>query len=352
MTCERAKTLKIYESNGDLGSALSYEFLGFFRNRIGNVVCDDDGDRDRIVDELAGVVGGIECDLRQQGNYAITAAFRCAFDFDDQLLARPRGDQLRRRMLFGQLMQNFPTVLTEQLGNEQPELTRVVDRWLWVVHRITTAMVIIMALLINTAMIYTERVRVNLVYRTIANGTPRSSRRLSFFVWSAVVAIMSWPFKQCEHLRTMTLASEPPDPPPEEAHTVGKTALAVERFDRLPGRRRVHMEDFAQVFALYPLGQVQNRSYANIASTLWAETGQETTYEFAKRVVFSVVMGNADMHLKNWSLLYPEGRTPVWSPAYDLVSIVPYLPNDTLGLNFGDSRQKQILGVAMAVQKQ
>jgi len=213
-------------------------------------------------------------------------------------------------------------------------------------------MVIIMALLINTAMIYTERVRVNLVYRTIANGTPRSSRRLSFFVWSAVVAIMSWPFKQCEHLRTMTLASEPPDPPPEEAHTVGKTALAVERFDRLPGRRRVHMEDFAQVFALYPLGQVQNRSYANIASTLWAETGQETTYEFAKRVVFSVVMGNADMHLKNWSLLYPEGRTPVWSPAYDLVSIVPYLPNDTLGLNFGDSRQKQILGVAMAVQKQ
>jgi|HubBroStandDraft_6_1064221.scaffolds.fasta_scaffold283189_3 HipA-like protein len=51
-----------------------------------------------------------------------------------------------------------------------------------------------------------------------------------------------------------------------------------------------------------------------------------------------VVMGNADMHLKNWSLLYPDQRTPVLSPAYDLVSTVPYLPNDTLGLNFGDSR--------------
>jgi len=125
---------------------------------------------------------------------------------------------------------------------------------------------------------------------------------------------------------------------PEEAHKVGKTALAVERFDRLPDRRRVHMEDFAQVFGLYPRDKYGHRSYANIASVLWAEAGQETTYAFVKRVVFSVVMGNADMHLKNWSLLYPDRRKPVLSPAYDLVSTVPYLPNDTLGLNFGDSR--------------
>jgi serine/threonine-protein kinase HipA len=33
-----------------------------------------------------------------------------------------------------------------------------------------------------------------------------------------------------------------------------------------------------------------------------------------------------------------DRRTPVLSPAYDLVSTVPYLPNDALGLNFGDSR--------------
>ncbi len=125
---------------------------------------------------------------------------------------------------------------------------------------------------------------------------------------------------------------------PEEAHTVGKTALAVERFDRLPDRGRVHMEDFAQVFGLYPRDKYAHRSYANVASVLWAETGQETTYEFVKRVVFSVVMGNADMHLKNWTLLYPDRRTPVLSPAYDLVSTVPYLPKDELALSFGGSR--------------
>jgi serine/threonine-protein kinase HipA len=53
--------------------------------------------------------------------------------------------------------------------------------------------------------------------------------------------------------------------------------------------------------------------------------------------MISVVMGNADMHLKNWSLLYPDRRTPVLSLDYDLVSTVPYLPKDTLGLNFGDT---------------
>jgi serine/threonine-protein kinase HipA len=71
---------------------------------------------------------------------------------------------------------------------------------------------------------------------------------------------------------------------------------------------------------------------------LWAETGQEATYEFFRRVVFSVVIGNADMHLKNWSLLYPDRRTPVLSPAYDLVSTLPFIAGDTLGLSFGGSR--------------
>ena len=126
---------------------------------------------------------------------------------------------------------------------------------------------------------------------------------------------------------------------PEEARTVGKVALAVERFDRRADRTRVHMEDFAQVFGLYPNDKYGRKSYANIASVLWAETGQEATYQFVRRVVFSVVTGNADMHLKNWSLLYPDRRTPILSPAYDLVSTLPYLPNDTLGLNFGDSRE-------------
>ena len=53
--------------------------------------------------------------------------------------------------------------------------------------------------------------------------------------------------------------------------------------------------------------------------------------------MFSVLIGNADMHLKNWSLLYPDKRSPVLSPAYDFVATRPYFPKDTLALNFGSS---------------
>jgi serine/threonine-protein kinase HipA len=54
--------------------------------------------------------------------------------------------------------------------------------------------------------------------------------------------------------------------------------------------------------------------------------------------VFNTLIGNADMHLKNWSLLYPDRRTPVLSPSYDFVATLPYIPNDTLALSFGGSR--------------
>jgi serine/threonine-protein kinase HipA len=125
---------------------------------------------------------------------------------------------------------------------------------------------------------------------------------------------------------------------PEQAHTVEGKALAVKRFDRIPNGAPVHMEDFAQVFGQYPNHKYKFHSYANIAAVLWAESGEESTYEFVRRLVFSVLIGNAEMHLKNWSLLYPDRRKPVLSPGYDFVATLPYIPNDTLGLSFGNSR--------------
>lgn len=125
--------------------------------------------------------------------------------------------------------------------------------------------------------------------------------------------------------------------PPDAARMTGR-ALAIERFDRASGGRRIHMEDFAQVFGLFPESKYGHRSYATIASVLWAEAGDASTDEFVRRLVFSVLIGNADMHLKNWSVLYPGGRSPVLSPAYDFVSTLPYIANDSLALTFGGSR--------------
>ena len=125
---------------------------------------------------------------------------------------------------------------------------------------------------------------------------------------------------------------------PEQAHTAEGKALAVKRFDRLPDGKPIHMEDFAQVFGEFPNDKYKHHSYANIAAVLWAEIGDGAVEEFVRRLVFSVLIGNADMHLKYWSLLYPDQRTPALSPGYDFVATLPYIPGDKLGLSFGGSR--------------
>jgi serine/threonine-protein kinase HipA len=44
------------------------------------------------------------------------------------------------------------------------------------------------------------------------------------------------------------------------------------------------------------------------------------------------------MHLKNWSLIYPDQRTPALSPAYDLVSTIAYLDEDQAALKYARTR--------------
>jgi serine/threonine-protein kinase HipA len=114
--------------------------------------------------------------------------------------------------------------------------------------------------------------------------------------------------------------------------------LAVRRFDRRDDGGRIHIEDFAQVFNLYPDDKDRKASYSNIARVLWAEAGEAAAAEFVRRLVFAVLIGNGDAHLKNWSLLYPDGRTPTLAPAYDLVPTVAFLPHQQLALSLGGTR--------------
>ena len=114
---------------------------------------------------------------------------------------------------------------------------------------------------------------------------------------------------------------------PRDTGKMEGKALAVQRFDRTPEGGRIHMEDFAQVFGIYADDKYDKRSYANIAQVLSVETGDDAVMDFTRRLAFSVLIGNADMHLKNWSLLYLDRRKPSLAPAYDYVSTIPYLPD-------------------------
>ena len=119
-------------------------------------------------------------------------------------------------------------------------------------------------------------------------------------------------------------------------------ALAIARFDRRPDGTAIHAEDFAQVFGVYPEEKYRRAGYRNIARVVGAETSDADIREFVRRLTFNTLIGNADMHLKNWSLIYRDRRRAALAPAYDFVSTIAYLPDAEAALNF--SRVKRFDG--------
>lgn len=120
--------------------------------------------------------------------------------------------------------------------------------------------------------------------------------------------------------------------------------FAIRRFDRSSGGR-VHIEDFAQVNDLHPgdkydtMRPISARlNYETLANQILTFCGEADLRQFIRRLIFMVLSGNADAHLKNWSLVYPDGRSPRLSPAYDQVATIAYGgTSDELALPFHSS---------------
>ncbi len=121
---------------------------------------------------------------------------------------------------------------------------------------------------------------------------------------------------------------------PSDIQHMGKYVFAIKRFDRGENNEKIHIEDFAQVFGIYSEKKYEAASFRNIADVIAAEIGEKGINEFIRRFVFNALIGNGDMHLKNWSLIYPDKIEAMLAPAYDFVSTIPYLPNDNLALSF------------------
>ena len=129
------------------------------------------------------------------------------------------------------------------------------------------------------------------------------------------------------------------DLPEDIENLKGSSALAIKRFDRVDDGSRVHIEDFAQVFNVYPKDKYEKASYRNIANVLSMETTDDDIAEFIRRLVFNTLIGNADMHLKNWSLIYRDRQTAALAPAYDFVSTISYLKDEKAGLKYARTKR-------------
>lgn len=129
----------------------------------------------------------------------------------------------------------------------------------------------------------------------------------------------------------------------------GKTALLIERFDRAPNQRRVHVEELAQVLEIstgHHSFKYIRTNFETVASVTSALCGPEAVGEVVHRIVLNVLLGNGDAHAKNWAYRYPDGRNAELAPAYDIVPTVLYIPGDDLGLNLDGSRSFDDVTVA------
>lgn len=126
---------------------------------------------------------------------------------------------------------------------------------------------------------------------------------------------------------------------PLEVATLDGQAYVIERFDRLDDGSAVHIEDFGQIFGIYPRDKYKKANYTNIAAVIGAEANDEDIVEFIRRLTFNVLIGNADMHVKNWSMRYLDRRNATLAPAYDFVSTIAYIPDDFAALNFSRTKR-------------
>ena len=121
-------------------------------------------------------------------------------------------------------------------------------------------------------------------------------------------------------------------------------AYAIKRYDRSHNENEegcVHVEDFAQVFNVYADQEYKATNYDTVGRLIFDlfPNRFEQLAEFVRRLVVNILIGNGDAHLKNWSVIYQDKVTPRLSPAYDLVSTIHYVQNDSLALNLGGGKR-------------
>lgn len=125
---------------------------------------------------------------------------------------------------------------------------------------------------------------------------------------------------------------------------LGELAYLTKRFDR-KGGKKIAVEDFCQLSENLTEHKYRGsiEKIGKLTYQYTANKGFEVQRLF-ELVLFSYLTGNADMHLKNFSLIENNLGEYEFSPAYDLLSTTLAIPDDTeesaLTINGKKSRLK------------
>lgn len=122
----------------------------------------------------------------------------------------------------------------------------------------------------------------------------------------------------------------------------GKLAYITKRIDRTE-KSKIHMEDMCQITERLTEHKYHGscEQIGKAILTYSANPGLDLV-NFYEQVLFSFLTGNADMHLKNFSLINNPESGYVLTPAYDMVSTALVMPEDKeeLGLTLNGKKKK------------
>jgi len=122
----------------------------------------------------------------------------------------------------------------------------------------------------------------------------------------------------------------------------GNLAYITKRIDRVK-QEKLHMEDMCQLTDKLTEDKYKG-SHEQVAKAIlkFSATPGLDVINFFELVLFAFLTGNADMHLKNFSLIHQLVNGPVLSPAYDLVATALVNPTDDedLALTLNGKKKK------------
>lgn len=122
----------------------------------------------------------------------------------------------------------------------------------------------------------------------------------------------------------------------------GELCYITRRIDRTPRGAKIAMEDMCQLSERLTEYKYKG-SHEQVSKVIAANSASPMldVVNFWQLVVFCWITGNADMHLKNFSLYRPAGVYEL-APAYDLLSTALVFPEDTeeLALTLSGRKKK------------
>ncbi|WP_417866106.1 HipA domain-containing protein [Xanthomarina gelatinilytica] len=123
----------------------------------------------------------------------------------------------------------------------------------------------------------------------------------------------------------------------------GDLAYLTKRIDRTANNEKYPMEDACQ-FTERLTEHKYRGSYEQIAKGIitYAQNPLLDAVKFYEQVIVSFLIGNNDMHLKNFSLIAKDSKNYALAPAYDMVAVKLLIPEDQeeLALNLNGKKQK------------